>query len=112
MVRTALVAIALLAGTGAVAETSSAEDECAALGLESQFLTRTYCKLLKELADENGATRSFGEGSTDTDAGEAPGIGDLEGITIIRDAYRADPKKTLDLIKRIKNAGGLGETNN
>ncbi len=26
---------------------------------------------------------------------------------LIQDAYRADPRKTLDLIERIKGAGGL-----
>jgi hypothetical protein len=31
----------------------------------------------------------------------------MAGIGLIQDAFRADPRKTLELIRRIKDAGGL-----
>ena len=96
--RTCLAILALFAGTS----TAAAQD-CGALGLKSSYLTELYCAELRAIADETEATRSVGEGENVSDP-EDPFLRDIE---VIREAYRADPKKTLALIARIKNAGGL-----
>ncbi len=97
MNRVALVVVLLAAASGARA------DECSELGLESTFLTQYYCGMLQETAKDPGATRGW----TPPDGEELP---EETGIELIDRAYRADPRKTLELIKRIKGAGGLAGT--
>ncbi len=97
--RTCLAVMALLAGAG----TAAAQD-CEALGLQSSYLTELYCSELQSIADTE-ATRSVGEGENVSEP-EDPFLRDID---VIREAYRADPKKTLALIARIKNAGGLAQ---
>ena len=89
-------AIFLLAGVAAPAH---AED-CSELGLTNGYLTEHFCSQLRDLAG-SGATRSMAPSADDTLADQ---FHDLE---IIQEAYRADPRKTLELIERIRNAGGL-----
>lgn len=102
--RASLTALALVAlAAPATAEVSA---DCAELGLTSTYLSNFYCDELRSLAIDNAPTRSVNEN------GDAPVLPDGESwseIGVIRDAYRADPKKTLALIARIRNAGGLTE---
>lgn len=79
-------------------------DDCAALGLRSAFLTRYFCDALEGVAKEPGPGRGLRSGTDGHGAEDLPPWADTE---LIRDAYRADPRKTLELIKRIKGAGGL-----
>jgi len=94
-----LAILAVLASASAVQA-----DECAGLGLENAYLQEHFCAQLKSLSQPGGVTRSMGNsGETSTSDPEA----DWAGIGILREAYRADPRKTLELIERIRNAGGL-----
>lgn len=93
--------VVILAGAGA-----ARADDCA-FGLTSQYLTDLYCSELRALLDEAQTTRSM-NAAPGEDA-EIPEDEIWSGIGIVRDAYRADPKKTLALIARIRNAGGLVE---
>lgn len=96
----ALGIMALLALTGpARAET----EQCGDLGIESAYLERYFCQQLEDLAQ--GGTRSILGGDSNAPAM----LEQFANIGIIQDAYRADPKKTLALIDRIKGAGGLTE---
>lgn len=76
--------------------------DCEEMRLSSSYLTELFCAELGEIAGPDGATRSITDGSE-----EAP-LADWPDFTLLQDAYRADPKKTLELIARIKKAGGLG----
>lgn len=102
--RVPLTAMALVAlAAPAAAEVPA---DCAELGLTSAYLSNYYCDELRSLAIDAAPTRSV------TENGEALALPDGESwseIGIVRDAYRADPKKTLALIARIRNAGGLTE---
>lgn len=89
---------------GLTATAAHAED-CAELDLESTHLTQYFCDALKDVGKAPATTRSAGIGNQ-SDAEPLP---EWAEVKIIQDAYRADPRKTLDLIKRIKNAGGLGD---
>lgn len=104
MLRTLITATSLLLATTHVA---TANADCADLGLPSDFLTKFYCKELHAIIEENGGTRGYGE----TTSSPLDPIGDASwgDIKIVKDAHRADPSKTLELIKRIKSAGGLTE---
>ncbi len=75
-------------------------DPCEGLGLRNAYLTQHFCKLLGDIRTE-GATRGVGIQEAD------PLQPDWLEIPVLRDAYRADPRKTLELIRRIKDAGGL-----
>lgn len=85
---------------------ASAQD-CADFGLTSRYLTGFYCDEFRSLAGDAERTRSMNS----TPGAETPlPEGEIWGeIDIIREAWRADPKKTLALIARIRNAGGLVE---
>ncbi|MEO0991566.1 MAG: hypothetical protein AAFX00_11510 [Pseudomonadota bacterium] len=93
-----LALLMMLMPSSALAQ--SAEDDCAVLGLGTSFLGGHFCAELRDLA-EPGGTRS----AQDPNVEELPP--ELMEIELIQEAYRADPRKTLDLIKRIKSAGGL-----
>ncbi len=97
----AILAFTLAAGG------ASAVAPCADLGLQNAYLTEFYCAQLTDLADRPQATRGIQDGSQPEDDAAAPAP--WGEIPIIRDAYRADPRKTLALIERIRNAGGLPE---
>ncbi len=104
MLRTLVTATSLLL---ACSHAATANEDCAELGLPSDFLTKFYCKELHAIIEENGGTRGYGETtSSPTDPVES---GPLGNIKALKEAYRADPSKTLELIKRIKSAGGLTE---
>ena len=99
--RQLLITLVLLSGTGA----AKAED--CDFGLSSRYLTDLYCSELRTLLDDSQTTRSMD--AAPGEVAEVPEGEPWSGIGIIRDAYRADPKKTLALIARIRNAGGLVE---
>lgn len=80
-------------------------DDCPDLGLPNAYLNAHFCAQLKTLSDaDGGLTRSLNDTTSDT----GPDA-EWRDIGIIQDAYRADPRKTLELIERIRNAGGLRE---
>lgn len=104
MLRKTILSTALLFGAAAPA----AAQDCPDLGLESAFLTEHFCAQLQAIAPGTGTTRSITqEGNPDLPEGT-----DWADFPMIQDAYRADPRKTLELIERIKGAGGLTVTNN
>ena len=89
------LALALaFAGPAAAQDTES----CGDLGLGDADLARQFCDEARAIT--GGGTRNlFGSGPD-----EPPGWLKPE---LLREAYRVDPQKTLDLIDRIRNAGGL-----
>ena len=80
-------------------------DDCAVLGLSNDYLQDHFCMQLQGLGQSTGTTRSIVQ-EGDPDADESA-IAEWLSIGLIQDAYRADPRKTLELIERIKGAGGL-----
>ncbi len=99
--RRIMFSLVLIAAAGA-----ARADDCP-LGLTSLYLTDLYCSELRTLVEDSQATRSMN--ATPGEAAEVPEGEYWSSIGIVRDAYRADPKKTLALIARIRNAGGLVE---
>ncbi len=93
-----ILCFVLLTGHGAAS--ASADDGCDELGLKSSYLTAYFCNALEDIAKTPGQGRQLG-----TDRGEP--VEEVPGV--VDRAYRADPRKTLALIKRIKSAGGLAE---
>ena len=88
---------------GAIAPTTVAA--CEALGMKSEYLSQQFCKQLEDISNSESETRSIT--GSDTYSETKPFPSDWPDIKILQDAYRADPRKTLELIRRIKNAGGL-----
>lgn len=98
---------ALLAGL--IPHLAQAQDQlpdCPDLGLQSDFLAAYYCDQFERIVDEGG-TRTI-----DPDAAPLPDGPGYEWLqsNLLQDAWRVDPKKTLDLIDRIRTAGGLPES--
>ncbi|OYX42620.1 MAG: hypothetical protein B7Z02_11540 [Rhodobacterales bacterium 32-67-9] len=77
--------------------------ECAELGLSNDYLSAMFCAELKAIAGGT-VSRGVGDGGSAQDVLPLPEWPEVE---ILQDAFRADPRKTLDLIRRIKDAGGL-----
>lgn len=103
-------AACLIALASGVAATEAVE--CPDLGLENAFLSDHFCAQLLAIVPGEGAptgtTRSITqEGNPDLPQGE-----EWANFPMFQDAYRADPRKTLELIERIKGAGGLPVGNN
>jgi hypothetical protein len=84
-------------------DTATATPACDGLGLNSAFLSEYYCGQFTRIV-EGGETRTISP--DDPDVAET----DWYQIELLRDAYRVDPKKTLELIERIRLAGGLPES--
>ncbi len=101
MFRTLFITLTLSAASAATAQ------ECEGLGLKSTYLTQQFCAQILDLIPSD-TTRSMKDDPTPKPG--APKLPDWADIQVLQDAYRADPRKTLDLIKRIKSAGGLPET--
>ncbi len=104
MYHIALAVIVLATASGDV------DDGCGELGLESAALAEEFCEELREIARPPGNTRTLDW--TDPDGGETGELTGPTGITVIDRAYRTDPRKTLELIQRIKSAGGLSGSAN
>lgn len=97
MHRTLIISASLLAGA------VHAED-CSELKLSNDYLTEHFCNQLKSLGQPASQSRNI---LGDEAARDAVVLPEWAEIGLIQDAYRADPRKTLELIKRIKSAGGL-----
>lgn len=93
-----LISAALLAAAG-----GAWADDCDALGIPDPAQAESLCAELRDLGAERATSRSL---SAD-DAGDDPVLEEWREIGLIQDAFRADPRKTLELIRRIKDAGGL-----
>ena len=96
----------VLMTTALVATGSAAQaDDCAALGLSDPGISELFCAELKALGAGAGTARGIARSETGGD--ERPALDEWSDVVLIQDAYRQDPRKTLDLIRRIKDAGGL-----
>jgi hypothetical protein len=97
MLRFVLIAATIATAGGARA------DDCAALGIPDPAAAEALCAELRNLASEGSTPRRLGGSSDSRD----PVLDDWPEADLVQDAYRADPRKTLELIRRIKDAGGL-----
>lgn len=98
MVKTAIYAAVFLT---LAAPASAVEVDCEVLGLENALERDAFCTALQKLIPDQ-PTRSMG---MLTELPDEP----WAEIEMIQEAFRADPRKTLELIERIKNAGGLAQ---
>ncbi len=85
------------------ASAANAQD-CVGLGLKNAYLTDHFCSQLRDLVPTEKTRGTPIEG--DLKPGQ-PDLSQWADVQVLQDAYRADPRKTLELIKRIKSAGGL-----
>lgn len=74
------------------------------LKMESDYLTTYFCSELAEIAGPGTKLRSMTDETDQSDDGLDPMFAQIFSI---QEAYRTDPRKTLELIERIKNAGGI-----
>lgn len=82
--------------------------ECPDLGVANAYLAQMFCDQLNGIVATEPATRGVTDGNDqEPEAAEMP---PWAGFPLLKDAYRADPQATLELIARIKNAGGLPES--
>lgn len=79
--------------------------DCDALGIKDTGSAESLCAELERLGAASKTGRGLGTDATDENTG--PALQEWPQIDLIQDAYRADPRKTLELIRRIKDAGGL-----
>ncbi len=86
-----------------VAAADVPDDGCRDLGLENEALMEEICGELRGIAKPPGATRTLKWNAPETETDPTGPTGYL----IIDKAYRTDPRKTLELIERIKSAGGM-----
>lgn len=78
-------------------------DEDCELKMESAYLTEYFCSAFQDISDTKPKTRSMTDETDSSDDGLDPIFAQ---VGIIKEAYRTDPRKTLELIERIKSAGG------
>jgi hypothetical protein len=95
----------LAIGTLIIAAGELQASECDALGVAEPELAAGLCAELRALGGTSETGRGFGTTTPNED--DRPGLEEWADIDLIQDAYRADPRKTLELIRRIKDAGGL-----
>ena len=88
-----------------VAGSSAVAADCPDLGIGNEYLSQFFCEQLSDLAGP--VTRTIRGDSDKTFEGAPP---DWVQVPLIRDAWRSDPAKTLELIKRIRDAGGRPRT--
>lgn len=86
-----------------LAQPVQAED-CADLGIDNAYLRELFCTELQEIIGHNSTTRSITDGSDTSDSSTDELWRDIE---VLKHAFRADPETTLELIERIRQAGGL-----
>lgn len=98
-----ILSLALVLATAAG---SAGADDCPQLGLESGYLTAYFCGQFARIVAD-GTTRTIDPEQQNPP--EGPGY-DWAEIELLREAWRVDPKKTLELIQRIRTAGGLPES--
>jgi hypothetical protein len=97
-VRPLLAALALVMGAAGPA---SADAPCPDLSFETDWLNAFFCAQLRDLASDppDAPTRNveIPDGATEALIADVP---------LIQDAYNSDPRRTLELIERIRSAGG------
>ncbi len=77
-------------------------DDCPGFGFKADYLDTHFCDQFDAIAGP--VTRGLGMDETvSAPDGMAPEWWELE---VVREAHRVDPAKTLDLIARIRAAGG------
>ncbi len=82
--------------------TASAAQACPSFGLETEYLSEFFCRELGDLAGPT--TRNMGTATSRADDPQpAP---DWMELPVISEAWRVDPAATLELIERIRAAGG------
>lgn len=95
--------IAVLAALFSIPSTAFANNEgCEALQVPNPYLNAQFCSRLKALQDNRVVPPTRGLNQLDDKTRAA-----VENIPLIQDAFEADPAKALELIKRIREAGGL-----
>ena len=92
-----------LAATPAIGETT----DCPDLGLDNAFLSDHFCAQLQAILPQEGEATGTTRSITQEGNPDLPQDQDWANFPLIQDAFRADPRKTLELIERIKGAGGL-----
>lgn len=89
----------------ASATSAAAFEDCPDLGLDSAYMTQFFCDQALGITAQTGSDRSSWPD-------DLPPPDDADGqpwrrFGLLDEAYRVDPRKTLELIDRIKSAGGL-----
>ena len=83
------------------------DEECPDFGIESEYLQQFFCDQLNGILAQTGKDRSsWPSGEEPPEEETLPPWRQIKGLD---EAYNRDPRKTLELIERIKAAGGLGE---
>ena len=77
--------------------------DCTDQGLSNKYLAEHFCAQLDSVKNADESARSI----TDADVDNPQMPAEWANHEVLRDACRADPKKTLELIARIRKAGGL-----
>jgi len=95
---------ACLAVTASLA--ASGDGACPDLGLDSVYLGQFFCDQFDQIIS-GGITRTIDPDSPALPEGRGTDWVDIE---LLQDAWRMDPRKTLELIARIRTAGGLPES--
>ncbi|GEM_PF-1941629 len=93
-----LVVLGLLPG-------AARAEPCPSFGLSSEYLAQFFCQQLDDVVPP--ATRSARTGETATEQPDALPDDAWLDLSPVADAWRSDPAKTLRLIERIRDAGGL-----
>ena len=75
---------------------------CDAIGISNSYLNNQFCSRLKALADNRAVPPTRSPMPLDPETKKL-----VEDVDIFREAYEVDPAKALELIKRIREAGGL-----
>lgn len=78
------------------------DDDCAVLDVPNPYLNAQFCARLKALTDSRAVPPTRSVTPLDPETQKL-----VSEIGLFQEAYEVDPKKALDLIKRIRDAGGL-----
>ena len=95
--------VATPVGASAGSDMPEVGADCAALGIPDPAVAFALCAELEALGSGGTVSRGLGVGSGSRDAV----LDEWPDLNLVQDAFRADPRKTLELIRRIKDAGGL-----
>jgi len=98
--RVRIVAVAAVA-LAAFADAAAADEHCPDFGFGVAWLNDYFCARLETLAESEADPPDRSVGVPDDEAAEL-----IEGVPLVRDAFQADPRSTLELIDRIRAAGG------
>jgi hypothetical protein len=108
--RQTTLSLTLAAGLAVTASLAAADQEdCPDLGLDSVWLSQFFCDQFGQIIAD-GTSRSIDPDDPDGPAlPEGPGTS-WASMEMLQDSWRMDPRKTLELIDRIRTAGGLPES--